>query len=439
MSPETIAILMVVSLLVGIFLGFPLAFVLGGVGVIFGYFIMGPGVFPLLVGRIFGVMSNYILVAVLLFIFMGNMIERSGIGEELYSGIHLWFGPLRGGLAIGTMVICTLLAASTGIMITAIIGVGVMAIPAMLKRGYQKGLATGTVASGGTLGILIPPSIMLVLYGAEAGLSVGKLFAAAIFPGLLLSTLYIAYIGLRCAIQPNLGPSLPPEERRASLKTKLLIGLRAVFPPVFLILAVLGTIFFGVATPTEAAGVGAFGAIILAAARRKLTLENLREVGLRTLRTTSLALFIVVGATCFTSVFIAQGGGKLIMDFMLGLPIGRFGILLIIMFILFILGMFIDWIGILMLAIPIFIPVATNLGFDPLWFALLVCVNLQMSFLTPPFGYALFYTKAICSEEVKLIDIYKGIAPFVVLQMIGLAICIIFPQVILWLPSLIVR
>lgn len=438
MSPEAIAALMVASLLLGIFVGFPLAFVLGGVGIIFGYFTLGLGVFPMLVTRVFGTMSNYILVAVPLFIFMGNMMERSGIGEELYSGIYLWFGRLRGGLAIGTMAICTLLAASTGIMITAIIGVGVIALPAMLNRGYQKGLATGTIASGGTLGILIPPSIMLVLYGAEVGLSVGKLFAAAIFPGLLLSALYLTYITLRCAIQPHLGPALPPEDRMAPLKTKFLVGMKAIFPPIFLILAVLGTIFWGIATPTEAAGVGAFGAIILAAARRRLSLANLKEVGLRTLKTTSLALFIVVGATCFTSVFIAGGGGKAIMTLMVDLPIGPFGILVLILLILFILGMFIDWIGILMIIIPIFLPIVTNIGFDPLWFALLVCVNLQMSFLTPPFGYALFYTKAIAPHDVNLLDIYRGIIPFVALQMLTLVVCVLFPNVVLWLPSVIV-
>jgi tripartite ATP-independent transporter DctM subunit len=435
MSPELMSIIMFACLLIVLFSGLPIAFSMGGLAVIFGYLFWGPQCFYMFASKTYGLMDNYILVAAPLFIFMAMMVERSGIADDLYHAIHVWFGPLRGGLAIATILVCTVFGATTGIIGASVVSMGLLALPAMLKRGYQPELATGTICAGGTLGILIPPSLMLVVYGAYVGISVGDLFAAAILPGLLLSGLYIIYVGVLCHIRPDIGPPLPVEERKLGLKQKLALGAKSIVPPLFLILAVLGTIFFGIATPTEAAGMGALGSIILVACYGKLSWSVLKETCYRTLRVTSMVVFLVIGASAFTSVFLGVGGGKSVENLLSGLQIGPIGILAIMMFVLFILGMFIDWLAILLIIIPVFIPVANKLGFDPLWFALLICVNLQMSFLTPPFGYALFYLKGCAPPNVTLGHIYRGIIPFVILQMVGLLLCIIFPEIILWLPN----
>ncbi len=426
---------MFTAMLIAILLGYPVAFVLMGLAMVFGYLGWGPGVIPAFFLRVLGVMKNYIFVAIPLFVFMGVMMERSGAAERLYGAAHLLMGGL-GGLAVATVFVCTIFAAATGIVGASVVSMGLLALPAMLKRGYDKPLATGSILAGGTLGILIPPSVMIVVYGPIAGLSVGRLFFAAFIPGFVLSGLYMSYILIRCYHQPHLGPALPAEERRAvPTRKKLAMTATGLLPPIVLILAVLGTIFAGIAPPTEAAALGAFASMLLAAAYRALNWQAVKEAVERTIRVTSMIVFVVVGASMFTTVFLGLGGGEMIENIILGLPFPRYGILFVMMFIVFILGMFIDWIGIVLIIVPLFTPIADKLGFDAIWFALLIMVNLQMSYLTPPFAYSIFYLKGIAPPEVTIGHIYRGVIPFVALQWTGLALCIIFPPLILWLPG----
>lgn len=441
MSPEIITILMFGALLIGILLGYPLAIVIGGVGMFAGILFLGPVVFKMFPLRIIGLMSSYVLLAVPLFIFMGTMMEVSGTAERLFGALYLWLGRLRGGLAIATILMGTILAACVGIIAASTIMMGLIALPSMIQRGYSREVACGSVCAGGTLGILIPPSVMLVFYGPMASLSVGRLMMGAFMPGLLLSTLYISYVGIRCLIRPEDGPPMPPEERAAPLLKKLGILMSGLLPPIFIIMAVLGSIFFGVASPTEAAALGALASIILAMAYRRLTLETLTKSMLQTLKITCMAFLIVWGATMFTGTFLRLGGGEVVTNLVLAMPGGRWGAFGVIMFIIFILGMFIDWMGILFVMVPIVTPIGEVLGFDPIWFALMVCVNLQMSFMTPPFAYAIFFLKGICKPEWEVTTghIMRGVIPFVALIIIALVLCAVFPQIILWLPGIMIK
>ncbi len=441
MSPEIIAILMFGGLLVGVLLGYPLAIVIGGIGMFAGVVFLGPMVFKMFPLRIIGLMSDYILLAVPLFIFMGTMMEISGTAERLFGALYLWLGGLRGGLAIATVLMGTILAACVGIIAASTIMMGLIALPSMLQRKYKKDLACGSVCAGGTLGILIPPSVMLVFYGPMSSLSVGKLMMGAFVPGLLLSTLYISYIAIRCLIRPEDGPPMPLEERAVPLLKKMGILLGGLVPPVFIVLAVLGSIFFGVAAPTEAAALGALAATILALAYRRLNWQTLTRSMLQTLRITCMAFLICWGATMFTGTFLRVGGGEVVTNLVLAMPGGKWGAFGVIMFIIFILGMFIDWMGILFVMVPIVTPIGTVLGFDPIWFALMVCVNLQMSFMTPPFAYAIFFLKGITKPEWEVTTghIIRGVLPFVALIIVGLVLCAVFPQIILWLPGVMIK
>ncbi len=437
MSAEYIALWMFLVLLSGIFCGFPLAYVLLGSGFIFGYIGWGPAVFDQMVARTFGTMMNDALVAVPLFIFMGYFMERSGIAEGLFHSLQLALGPVRGALAIVTVLLCTILAATTGIVGTSVTMMGLLALPIMLKRGYDIPLATGSIIAGGTLGILIPPSVMLILYGPMAGLSIARLFTAAILPGLLLSGLYISYIAITCFFWPHMGPPLPQEQRNVSGQELFLLLLKTFFPPLFLILAVLGSILFGLAAPTEAGAVGVVGAAILCLAYKKISWETLKEVVYRTLQTTAMILIITVGANVFTGVFLALGGGTAIENYLLSTALSPYVFLTIVMVMIIILGCFVDWIAIILIMIPIITPIVKKIGFDPLWFAILVCVNLQISYLSPPFAYSIFYLKGVAPPIVELKHIYRGVIPFIILQITGLTLCILFPEIILWLPSLV--
>lgn len=433
-ADQLVAILMMALLLGMVICGIHLAFALMFLAVTFGLIFIGPSLFPMSLIGIFGTMESEVLIAVPLFVFMGTILEKTEVAENAYQSLHEVFGKIRGGLAFATIITCTIFASCTGVIAATITTMTLLAVPAMLKRKYDKGLATGLVCAGGSLGILIPPSVMLVMYGPMANLSVARLFAGALFPGILLSFSFLLYIALVSWLKPNKAPAIIDDE--LSVKGKKL-WLKAAFnmlPAIFLIIAVLGSIIGGIASPTEASGVGCLAALVIAAAYRQLTFQSLREAVYTTLSVTAMVLFIIMGAAIFNSVFLFLGGGELIKEMLMNLPFGKWFVLFTMMFIIFIGGFFISYQGLLFIVVPVFLPVVNSLGFNPIWFAILVCVNLQMSFLTPPFAYAIFFLKGAAPEEVKTTDIYRGVIPFVLLQAVTLFICIVFPDIILWLP-----
>ena len=439
MSAEWISILMFGSLFTAIFLGHPLAFSLGGLATLFGLLFWGGDVSSIL--QIFSnttmrVMSDYVLVAVPLFIFMAQMLDSSGVAESLFQALYVVLGPIRGGLALAVIIVCTIFAASAGVVGATEVAVGLLAAPALMKRGYDIPLTAGSICAGGTLGIIIPPSIMLVFYGSLSNLSVGQLFTAAMAPGLLLAGLYMVFIAVRCGVNPKLGPPMPVEERTHTLQQKVQMVLVGLVPPVFLIIIVLGSILFAIATPTEAAGIGCGGSIILALFYKKLTWQSVISACYATMRTTAMIMALALGGNAFQSIFMGLGGGDVISEILLTLEVSPFVILYIMMGCVFILGMFIDWIGILLIVVPIFMPIAVDLEFHPIWFATLICVNLQMAFLTPPFGYSMFYLKGIAPKEMTMIHIYKGVVPFICLQWVALILCVTFPDFVLWIPRM---
>ncbi len=436
MNIEVTVLIMFFSLIGLLLTGLPLAFVLGGLAMIFAFFLWGPNSMLLVAVQSWGVMTSYFMVAIPLYVFMANILERSGIVEDLFSFMQKWFGPLRGGLAIGTIVICTLMAAMTGIVGAAVASMGILALPAMLNRKYDKRIALGSICAGGTLGILIPPSVITVIYAVTAGVSIGKMFIGGVLPGLLLSGLFMSYIIIRCWLQPEMGPAPTQEERSMYNLRDKIIAIKTVILPFLLIAGVLGSIYTGIATPTEAAGVGCLGAIISALIYRRLTWKMLRESVFNTALVTCMILWITIGARCYISVFSAIGGDDMIKDFVLGLEVNRWYILIVMQIILIFLGMFLDEIGIILLCVPIFLPIVTSMGFDPVWFGILFLVNAQMNYITPPFGYTLFYLKGVAPPGVNMGDIYRGAFPFVLLQALGLALCMLFPQIVLYLPNL---
>jgi tripartite ATP-independent transporter DctM subunit len=391
--------------------------------------------------RLYGIITEYVFLAFPLFVFMGIMVERSGVTERLFGSLYLMLGGLRGGLAVATILIGTIMAAAVGVIGASVVMMGLIALPAMMKRHYDGAIATGSICAGGTLGILIPPSIMLVIYGPTATISVGELFMAAFIPGFLLSALYMLYVAIRCALRPELGPAMPVEERAVALNKKITLLFTSLLPPVMLIFAVLGTIFFGIAAPTEAAAMGAVGAAILALAYKSLNPKAIWETAFRTMHTTAMALFIAIGANMFTGMFLGLGCGDVLTDVITSVPFGRWGSFAVIMFIVFILGMFIDWIGIVLVMVPLITPIGDALAFDRLWFAMCVIVNLQFSFMTPPFAYAIFFLRGIIPEEMGIDTntIIRGVLPFVGLIAVGLTLMIVFPEIILWLPNLMIK
>ncbi|MFC1834979.1 TRAP transporter large permease subunit [Thermodesulfobacteriota bacterium] len=439
-SPEVLLFLLFAGLVIGLATGFPVAFVMLGSSLLVGFLGVGPGFYHMMILRIYETMHSYVLAAIILFVYMGIMLERSGAAERLFSAIHLSLGGVRGGLALAVVAVCTIMAAATGIMGAPVIIMGLFALPHMLSKGYDKALSCGTICAGGTLGILIPPSIMLIVYGPMAGVSVGKLFMAAIIPGLILAALYGVYIAARCAISPGLGPLAPPEQRATPLGRKLWLITTSMLPTLFLIFAVLGTIFFGVAAPTEAAGVGALASVVLALLYGRLNWSTLLDSFYQTLFVSSMILLLVAAAFVFTGTFMMVGGGELVKDGLLGLPVGPWGILVIMMGCFFVFGLFMEWVGIVPILVPIFSPVLQDVGFDPLWAAILFCVAMQTSFLTPPMAPALFYLKGVAPEGVQFgRHIVRGTMPFVLLQLVGLALFTIFPQLVVWLPNYLIR
>jgi len=398
----------------------------------------------MVVNRIFKLMDNWVLVAIPMFIFMGLMLDKSGIAEKMMSSMQNLFGKVRGGLAVTIALIGIILAASTGIIGASVVLLGLLAIPTMLKQGYDKSFAVGTVAASGTLGILIPPSIMLVIMADQLGLSVGDLFMGAVFPGLILGTMYVTYILVFALFKPD---KAPLSDDRLSLSFRVVWDvLKAALPAVLLILAVLGSIFAGITTVTEASGVGALGAVILAATNKKLNFTVLKDVTKDTFNVTGYIFGIFIGATCFALVLRGLGGDQLIETALTGLPFGAYGIIFFILTVVFLLGFFLDWIEITLIILPLLSPVVAGLDIaipdfgvidQPIliWFLVLVAVALQTSFLTPPVGFAIFYLRGVAPKTVQLIHIYKGVIPFIILQLIGLGIVVMWPELVLWLPS----
>ncbi|MFP6757090.1 MAG: TRAP transporter large permease subunit [Alphaproteobacteria bacterium] len=430
-----LTLLMFGSLLVLLMAGLPLAFVTGGLACVFLFVLNDSQMLNMVPSRIFPLMTDYQLSAIPLFIFMAAMLERAGLIGEMFEVIYKLLGGLRGGLASATIFASTLLAAMVGIIGAAVVTMGIIALPAMLRRKYDTKIAMGAIMAGGTLGILIPPSILAIIYAVVAEQSVGELFIGSVFPGLMLSSMYIGYVSLRCWINPSLGPAIPIDERLSAREKLKLAG--SMMAPIILIVTVLGVIFTGVATPVEAAGIGTFGSFVVAALHRRLDWITVQEACITTLKATGMVLWIMFGATVFVGLYVFQGGQEFVTDALEATGLGRWGILILMQIILVILGMFLDWVGILLLCVPIFVPIIKTLGFDPLWFGVLYLVNMQMSFLSPPFGYALFYLRGVAPPEIPMVDIFKAALPFLGIQVIALALCMVFPEIVTWLPSVV--
>jgi tripartite ATP-independent transporter DctM subunit len=421
--------------------GYPVAFALGGVGILFGVIGLSLGVFDAslftaLPQRFFGTMSNYTLLAIPYFIFLGAILEKSGIAERLLETMGIIFGRLRGGLALAVVLVGALLAATTGVVAATVVAMGMISLPVMLRYGYDKQLATGVIAASGTLGQIIPPSVVLVVLGDQLGVSVGDLFIGALLPGLMITGAFAIHVLIVAWLRPDVAPALPAEVRNIGGKALGIRVIQAMVPPLVLILLVLGSIFFGVATPTEAGAVGCLGAIILAYFNGQLSRNTIRSACDDTIKTTAMVVFILFGSTLFSLVFRALEGDRFMFHVLSNLPGGNFGFMFVSMFVVFILGFFIDFFEIAFIIIPLFVPVAQKLGLDLVWYGVVLGTNLQTSFLTPPFGFALFYLRSVAPPEIRTTDIYKGVIPFIILQLIVLILVITFPGIVSFLPSL---
>ena len=435
MSVELITILLFSSLFSLIFLGVPVAFALGAVSIIFLTIFTGPQSLFMIPTIIFKQM-NPLLLSVPLFLLMANMLERSGIAEDLYEAMHKCLGSLNGGLAIGTVLIGTIFAAISGITGTATVTMGLIALPSMLKRDYNKHIVVGSIMAGGALGIVIPPSVDMIIYASATGESIGKLFFGGLGPGIMIAIMHMLYIGIRCTLKPSLGPAVSKKEN-INLKEKIQY-LKPIAGPLVLIVVVLGVIYLGIATPTEAAAVGALGVFVLSILNKKNRLNWTMATSAlqRTLRLTCMVLWLVGAASVFNACFIRLGARDLIIKLIVGADLNRWVVLIIIQITIFILGMVMDDYAIILLAAPIYLPIIKSLGFDTLWFGILFILNIQAAFLTPPYGFNLFYMKGIVPKEITTLDLYKSVIPFVIIQMIGLILVMIFPKVATWIPSL---
>lgn len=441
-----LAIALFFSFILFIFSGFPIAWLMGGLSVLFTliailsdtyldtFFGIDWGFASMVVYRLYGVMENWVLVALPMFIFMGVMLDKSGIAEDLMKDLSRLFGRVRGGLAIAVVFIGVLLAASTGIIGAAVVLLTILGVPLMIKNNYNRDLACGVVCATGTLGILIPPSIMLVIMGDQVRVSVGDLFMGAVFPGLLLGLLYTVFILAYAWAKPNVAPA--PKNAKPVTFEIIFSVFKSIIPPSLLIIAVLGSIFMGIATPTEASGVGALGASLLALIRRKLSFGDLKEVVKKTTKTTSYIFALFVGATAFALILRGLGGDELIEGALTGLKYGPEGVVILVLFIAFLLGFFLDWIEITLIILPFLAPVMQNLGVDLVWFLIMFAVVLQTSFITPPVGFALFYMKGVAPKGITIKNIYRGIIPFVILQLIAVIIIFNNPKIVTWLPTI---
>ena len=435
MNYEWLGLAMFAGALILLSLGYPVAFSLGGVAIIFALIGAAIGEFSFsffnaMPSRIFGIMANYTLLAIPYFIFLGSMLEKTGIAEKLLETMGILFGRIRGGLALAVVIVGALLAASTGVVAATVVAMGLISLPIMLRYGYNKELATGVIVASGTLGQIIPPSVVLVVLGDQLGISVGDLFLGSLIPGLLMTAVFCLHVIIVAWLKPDVAPALPPEVRNIDRQELIARIIKVMLPTLGLILIVLGSIFFGIATPTEAGAVGSLGAMVLAAASGKLNWQALREVCDATMRITTMVIFILLGSTAFSLVFRGLRGDSFMFDLLANLPGGKIGFLLVNMLTIFLLGFFIDFFEIAFIVIPIFAPVAEALGLDLVWYGVIIGANLQTSFLTPPFGFALFYLRGVAPPEVKTEDIYRGAIPFILLQLLVLVLIIAFPQLV---------
>ena len=434
MSIELISFLFVAVFVVILLTGLPLAFATGAVAVFFAVVLFGwPGL-TLIVGRVFTLMGNYVLVSVPLFIFMACVLERAGIAEAIFRAAHVWSGRMPGGLAVAVIISCALMAAMVGVIGAEIVTMGVVALPAMLARGYKKELALGCICAGGGLATLIPPSVVFIMYGLTAGVSIGQLYMAGVIPGLMLAAMYIAYIIVRCRQRPDFAPPAGEAELAIPLRAKVAL-LRELILPGLVAFSVLGSLYLGWATPTEAAGVGVLGAVVAMWWNGKFAWDKLRKAAEDTAKVTVMLYWLFFGSSALIGVYTLAGGTKLIHDALTGLPVGPLGVVILIQIVWIILGCFIDWIGILLLTAPIFVPVVLALGFDPVWMGVLFCMNMQISYISPPFGPAAFYLKGVTPAGITLGDIFGSIWPYMGLQVIALGLVVAFPQIALWLPN----
>jgi len=436
MDTEYWALVMFGAVILALMLGFPVAFTLGAIAVVFGSIFLGFDFFELLPMRIWGIMTNFTLLAVPLFVYMGIVLQKSGLAEELLESMGMLFGRVRGGLAVSIILVGALLAATTGVVGATVVAMGVIALPAMLKHNYSTPLATGTIAASGTLGQIIPPSIVLILLADVVGVPVGQLFAGALIPGLLLVTLFIIYVLCLGYFMPKVAPAISAATMKDNQQSLWMRSFKSLLPPLILIVAVLGSIFFGIASPTESAAVGALGAMLLAFIKRRLSRDVIKEANRETTRMTSMVFLILIGATAFGLVFKGMGGDDLMEELFTELPGGAMSFLIVSMIVIFVLGFFLDFIEICFIVVPILAPIAELMGINLLWFSVLIAMNLQTSFLTPPFGFSLFYLKATAPPSVRIMQIYKGIIPFVIIQILVLAGIFFYPEIATWLPEL---
>ncbi|MDQ2079352.1 TRAP transporter large permease subunit [Xanthobacteraceae bacterium Astr-EGSB] len=438
LSPEIVALLMLGGVFFLVLTGYPIAFVIGSVAFMVGFAVFGPNTtFHILYSRFYDLSLNYPYLAVPLFTFMGVVLQHSGITRDLYQNLYEALGRVRGGLLIVTIIFGTILAACLGVIAASVTILSLIALAPMVSRGYDKSLAAGAIVATGTLGILIPPSIMLVVYAPQAGLSIGQMFMGAVFPGLILSALYISYVSVRCYVNPKLGPPIPVDEMPEFTTAKLISLLWSLVPPVALMIAVLGTIFSGISPPTEAAAVGCTASLLLAVAYRKFSWDLIKTACIDTLKVSTFVVMIAALCYAYVGIFMNAGAGDVVSDMILSVPGGKWASFATIMLIVFMLGMFIEWIGIVFIIVPIFSPIFVELGFNPLWAGMMVCINLQMAFQTPPMAMSIFVLKGTAPKEVGLTmaDIIKGVIPFVIIIMFALVLFTVFPQIITWLPE----
>ncbi len=437
MSMGLTTILMFAVLIVLLTTGLPVVFVIGSISIVFAFFLWGTGGLSMMIYPTYGLMNVFILSAIPLFIFMGLILQKSGIADEMFEAIYKWSGGLRGGLGAGTVVVCAIIASMVGISGAATVTMGLIALPAMLKRNYSKYLATGTIQAGGALGLLIPPSIPFLVYAFVARESAAKLFASGLFPGLILAAMYIVYILVRAYIQPGLAPALAVEER-VSFREKL-ICLKALILPMFIIFSVIGCVIFGITTIIEASVIGAIGAMIAAATRRKLTWTMIRESLHKSASVTAMVMWIALAAVCFGAIYTGLGASDLVQAALESMGLGKWGVLIFMQISFFFLGMFLDDTAIMFLTIPLYLPIVKGFGFDPIWFGTLFVINMQMAFITPPYGLNLFYMKGVVPPGISMADLYWSVIPFIIIQALGLAIVMMFPEIALWLPRVLFK